>query len=71
MAFLIRISRKTKIHKILLNCFLGLVLLWGPTASADSVDAVADIVFGQPNFTSNTVNNGGVSAISAAFIFLG
>jgi hypothetical protein len=48
---------KPKKHSILLSSILGLVLLWGSTASADPVDAVADLVFGQPNFTSNTVNN--------------
>ena len=56
--------RKTKLHAILLNSFLGLAILWGPSASADPVDAVADVVFGQPDFTSNTINNGGVSASS-------
>ena len=53
-----------KTHAILLYSLLGLAILWGPTASADPVDAVADLVLGQPNFTSNTANNGGVSASS-------
>jgi hypothetical protein len=49
---------------------LGLAILWGPTASADPVDAVADLVLGQPHLTgqphlfSNTANNEGVSASS-------
>jgi len=58
------VVRKTKIHIILLNSLLGLAILWGPTASADPIDGIADFVFGQPNFTSNTINNGGVSASS-------
>ncbi|MCH9008776.1 hypothetical protein IIA29_12380 [candidate division KSB1 bacterium] len=29
-----------------------------------TTDTVADVVLGQPNFTSNTANNGGVSASS-------
>ena len=53
---------QVKTHAILLYSLLGLAILWGPTASADPVDAVADLVLGQPNFTSNTANNGGVSA---------
>jgi len=53
-----------KTHAILLYSSLGLAILWGPTASADPVDAVADLVLGQPYFTSNTANNGGVSASS-------
>jgi len=53
-----------KTHAILLYSSLGLAILWGPTASADPVDAVADLVLGQPNSTSNTANNGGVSASS-------
>ena len=58
------ILRTTKAHAILLNSLLGLAILWGPTASADPVDAVADIVLGQPDFTSNAINNGGLSASS-------
>ncbi|MEE9221866.1 MAG: hypothetical protein V3V40_00200 [Nitrosomonadaceae bacterium] len=53
-----------KTHAILLYSSLGLAILWGPTASADPVEAVADLVLGQPNSTSNTANNGGVSASS-------
>ena len=55
-----------KAPAILLYSLLGLAILWGPTASADPVDAVADLVLvlGQPNFTSNTANNGGVSTSS-------
>jgi sugar lactone lactonase YvrE len=56
--------RRIKVHEVLLSCLLGLGILWGPTATADPVDAVADKVFGQPNFTSNIANNGGVSASS-------
>ncbi len=35
-----------------------------PPARAANLDTVADHVFGQPNFTSNSVNNGGLSASS-------
>jgi hypothetical protein len=55
---------KTRIHAILIYSLLGFTFLWGPTASADPLDAVADAVFGQPDFTSNTANNGGRSASS-------
>ena len=61
------ILRKTKARAILLSGLLGLAILWGPTASADPVDAVADVVLGQPSFTSNTANNGGVSDSSLWF----
>ena len=44
------VSEKLKKHKFLLNSILGLTLLWGQSASADPADAVADIVFGQPDF---------------------
>jgi len=60
------IGRKAKLHAILLNSLLGLTILWGPSVSADPVDAAADLVFGQPDFTSNTPNNGGISASSLA-----
>jgi len=61
---------QVKTHAILLYSLLGLAILWGPTASADPVDAVADLVLGQPHLTgqphlfSNTANYGGVSASS-------
>ncbi len=58
------VLRRTKLHAILFNSFLALALLWGPIASADPVDGVADTVLGQPNFTSAVVNNGGLSASS-------
>ena len=59
------ILRKIKIHTILLTSFLGLAILWGPTASADPIDEVADAVFGQDDdFTTNTANKGGLSASS-------
>ena len=50
---------KTRIREILLSSFLGLALLWGPTASADPIDTIADTVLGQPNFNSNSCNCGG------------
>ena len=61
---------QVKTHAILLYSLLGLAILWGPTASADPVNAVADLVLGQPHLTgqphlfSNTANYGGVSASS-------
>ena len=60
----ILILGRTKLHTILLNSFIGLSLLWGPVASADPIDGVADTVIGQPDFTSAVVNNGGLSASS-------
>ncbi len=64
MSLLTIVLRDEKINKILCNSFLALALLWGPIASADPVDGVADTVLGQPNFTSAVVNNGGLSASS-------
>jgi len=64
MNFSTLVLRKITLHAILLNSFLGLALLWGPVASADPVDGVADVVIGQPDFTSNVQNNGGLSASS-------
>ncbi len=61
---------QVKTHAILLYSLLGLAILWGPTASADPVETVADLVLGQPHLTgqphlfSNTANYGGVSASS-------
>ena len=64
MDLLTIVLRNKKINKILRNSFLGLALLWGPVASADPVDGVADTVIGQSGFTTANVNNGGLSASS-------
>src|SRR5262249_18630235 len=39
------------------------ILSW-PSAAAFATGQPADMVFGQPNFTSNSPNNGGVSGAS-------
>ncbi|MBL4889366.1 MAG: NHL repeat-containing protein [Candidatus Lindowbacteria bacterium] len=39
-----------------------MVLLMPASVSAASGDTTADVVFGQPNFNTNSANNGGVSA---------
>jgi len=58
MSLLTIALRDEKINKILRNSFLAVALLWGPVASADPVDGVADTVIGQPNFTTADENNG-------------
>jgi len=64
---------QVKTHAILLYSLLGLAILWGPTASAHSIDGIADFVFGQPNihpgaqnFTSNTINAGATPGDASA-----
>ena len=61
MALRTGVPNISKKLKFLLKSILGLTLLWGPAVSAEPVDAIADQVFGQPDFTSRTPNNGGLS----------
>lgn len=70
MSLLTIALRDEKINKILCNSFLAVALLWGPVASADPVDGVADTVIGQPNFTTADENNGNPAQVTVAYLTL-
>ena len=62
MGLIAIVLKRSKLHVILLNSFLGLSLLWGSASFAGPVDGVADVVLGQPDFTTDDSNDAGTTA---------